>query len=221
MPENLENIIEICVAIDIAILGIAYPIIVDKISNIGDKFSSQYISVLFSAEFPQKSRKITIGKKEYSISVFKLAIYLTLLSFPFLIFKFPPLFGWDNWFINNSANLLVFFLSIILILLFFTWLDKVSLYNGKSISLLNHLINRHNAITKKVEIRQYSLKAINELTFYAIEKQDEHLQETLLKFYSNVFVNIRQNHDKRIPLVYPIDIYFLVNKLNIELTCCY
>lgn len=28
---SIENVIEICVAIDIAILGIAYPIIVDKI----------------------------------------------------------------------------------------------------------------------------------------------------------------------------------------------
>ena len=34
---NLGNIIEICVAIDIAILGIAYPIIIDKISGIGEK----------------------------------------------------------------------------------------------------------------------------------------------------------------------------------------
>ncbi|TAE79383.1 MAG: hypothetical protein EAY81_11290, partial [Bacteroidetes bacterium] len=64
-----EYIIEICVAIDIAILGIAYPIIVDKISNIGDKYSSQYIPVLFSTEFPQKSLTFSLFKREYSISV--------------------------------------------------------------------------------------------------------------------------------------------------------
>ena len=82
-----EYIIEICVAIDIAILGIAYPIIVDKISNIGDKFSSQYIPVLFNSEFPQKTIKIIINKKEYSISIFKLTLYSTLFSFFFLIFR--------------------------------------------------------------------------------------------------------------------------------------
>jgi hypothetical protein len=59
-----ENIIEICVAIDIAILGIAYPIIVDKISNIGDKYKSQYIPVLFNDEFPQKALNIKLLKKE-------------------------------------------------------------------------------------------------------------------------------------------------------------
>ena len=50
---SLENIAEICIAIDTAILGIAYPIIIDKISNIGDKYSSDYLSNVFNSEFPQ------------------------------------------------------------------------------------------------------------------------------------------------------------------------
>lgn len=62
-----ENIIEICVAIDIAILGIAYPIIIDKISNIGDKYSSEYIPVLFNNEFPQKALRLKIRKRVFSI----------------------------------------------------------------------------------------------------------------------------------------------------------
>jgi hypothetical protein len=209
-----EYIIEICVAIDIAILGIAYPIIVDKISNIGDKFTSQYIPVLFNSEFPHKPLTIKIKSKIYSISIFKLTLYATLISLFFLIFKFPPLFGWDNWFINNSAKYLVLFMSTMLTVFFFAWLDKVVLYNGKSKSLLKHIINRFESIDKQAELRQYHLKAINELTFYAIEKQDEHLQETLLEFYFKVFTDIRSNHDKEKPLVYPIDLYFLVNKLN-------
>jgi hypothetical protein len=51
------------------------------------------------------------------------------------------------------------------------------------------------------EIKAYQLKAINELTYYAIEKQDEHLQETLLDFYFGVFNNIRHNHEKSKPFV--------------------
>jgi hypothetical protein len=185
-----ENINEICIAIDIAILGIAYPIIVDKISNIGDKYSSQYIPVLFNGEFPQKPLAISIRKKKYSIPFFKLTLYLTLISFFFLIFQFPPAFGWDNWFVNNSAKMLVLFLSIILTLSFFIWLDKVVLYNGKSTSLLKHVIKNYDSINVDTETRQYHLKAINELTFYAIEKQDEHLQKTLLEFYYKVFASI-------------------------------
>lgn len=209
-----EYIIEICVAIDIAILGIAYPIIIDKISNIGDKYSSEYIPVLFNNEFPQKALKVIINKKEYGIPVFKLTLFATIFSFIFLIFQFQPFFGWDNWLINNSAKLTVLVLSTLLIIFFFVWLGKVALYNGKSKSLLTHVINNYNKSIPDTETQNYNLKAINEIAFYAIEKQDEHLQETLLEFYYMVFATIRKKHDKSKPLVYPVDLYFLVNKLN-------
>lgn len=209
-----EYIIEICVAIDIAILSIAYPIIIDKISNIGDKYSSEYIPVLFNNEFPQKRLKVKINRKEYGHPYFKLILFATLFSFIFLIFKFQPLFEWDNCFINNSAKFVTLILTIILIISFFMWLDKVALYNGKSKSLLVHLINTYNKLKPDTEIQNYHLKAINEIAYYAIEKQDEHLQKTLLEFYSAVFAYIRKNHDKSKPLIYPADLYFLVNKLN-------
>lgn len=214
----VENIIEICVAIDIAILGIAYPIIVDKISNIGDKYQSQYIPVLFHNEFPQKSLKCVYNEKEYKVTILKLFLILTLISFLFIIFKAEPLWGWDNWFINNSAKLLIFTFSLILTVLFFLWLDKVILYNGKSSSLLKHIVKKYNSLKEDDEMRQYHLKAINELTYYAVEKQDEHLQETLLEFYYKTFANIRRKHKKELPLKYPVDLYFMVNKLNEEAT---
>ncbi|QBO59552.1 hypothetical protein [Chryseobacterium salivictor] len=215
---SIENIVEICVAIDIAILGIAYPIIVDKTSNIGDKYQSEYLSVLFNYEYPQKALKFKIGEKEYNISLFKLILFATLISFLFVIFKSQPFFGWDNWFINNSANFLVFAFTILLTVLFFKWLEKVSLFNGKSSSLLSHIIRENDALSEKDEKRQYYLKAINEMTYYAIEKQDEHLQETLLEFYYKTFANIRRNNPKDALLVYPVDLYFMVNKLNEEST---
>jgi hypothetical protein len=209
-----ENIIEICVAIDVAILGIAYPIVIDKISNIGDKYSSEYIPVLFNNEFPQRSLKINFGKRLFNIPVFNLTIYCTLSSFLFLIFEIPPPADYNNWFINNSADYLALSLTILLIILFFIWLNKVALYNGKSKSLLTHLINKYNKSKPNTETQNYHLKAINEIALYAIEKQDEHLQETLLEFYHTVFAKIRRNHDKSKPLVYPVDIYFLINKIN-------
>lgn len=82
----VENVIEICAAIDIAILSIAYPIIIDKISTIGDKYSPEYILVLFNNEFPQKAIKLTVNRKEYNISTFKLILFTTLFSLFFLIF---------------------------------------------------------------------------------------------------------------------------------------
>lgn len=215
---SIENVIEICVALDIAILGIAYPIIVDKISNIGDKYQSQYIPVLFNNEFPQKSLKFPYNEKEYKVTIFKLFLVFTLISFLFIIFKTEPLCGWDNWLINNSANLIVITFSLVLTILFFLWLDKVILFNGKSTSLLIHIVKKYDTLSEDNEIKQYYLKAINEITYYAVEKQDEHLQETLLEFYFKTFANIRRSHTKDQPLKYPVDLYFMVNKLNEEST---
>ena len=168
---------------------------------------------MFNNEFPQKSLKITFRKREYGISVFKLILFTTIFSFVFLIFKIPPPFSWDNWFINNSAEFIVLALTALLVIFFFVWLGKVALYNGKSKSLLTYLINNYNKTNADSEIQNYHLKAINELTFYAIKKQDEHLQKTLLEFYSTIFANSRKNHDKSEPLIYPIDLYLLVSKI--------
>jgi hypothetical protein len=214
---ELENIIEICVAIDIAILGIAYPIIVDKISNIGDKYSSLYLSELFNQEFPQKTITINFRKRQLNFSIFKSTLYLTILTFVFLIFKFKPLFGWNNWMVNNSAKLLVLFGTSILTIFFFIWLDKLVLFNGKSTTLLKRIISKYGNLRTDSQFKAYHLKSINELTFYAINKQDEHLQQTLLEFYAREFWKIRKNQDKSQPLVYPVDLYFFVNKLNVEL----
>ena len=215
----LKNIIEICVAIDVAILGIAYPIIVNKTSNIGDKYSSQYLSNIFNNEFPQKGRKFTfkIPKKNkftFEFSIFELNLFATLFSFIFLIFRIQPLWGLNNWLVNNSADLIVFMLTASLIILFLIWLRKVALYNGKTTSLLKYLIKNHSKFKADSEIRKYHLKAINEIAFYAIEKQDEHIQETLREFYYSEFAKIKREHDKTQPLVYPVDLYSLVYKLN-------
>lgn len=187
-----ENIIEICVAIDIAILGIAYPIIIDKISNVGDKYSSHYLSEIFKYEFPNQII-IHIRKLGIEWSIFKTTLILTISSFIFLIFKFKPLFGWDNYWINNSAKLFVLLLSAILTIFFFSWIDKVALFNGKQTKMLKHVIRKYRK-AKNDTTRGYYMKAINELSTYAIRNQDEHIQQTLLEFYQEVFQDLRNNH---------------------------
>lgn len=214
---TVNYIVEICIAIDIAILGIAYPIIVDKISNIGDRYKSNYLSVLFNKEIPQRPIILKFRKKRIELSIFQLALYVTIISFLFLIFPIQPLFGWDNFIINNSAKILVFVLTATLTILFFQWLNKVVLFNGKPTSLLSYVIKKYNSLKKESTDKPYFLKTINEFTFYAIDKQDEHLQETLLEFYYSEFSSIRKNHDKSKSLIYPADLYSMVHKLNVQL----
>lgn len=235
----MEYIIEICVALDIAILGIAYPIIVDKVSSIGDKFSSLYIANVFENTFPQKAITIRLQSREFKNSWFKLVIYFTLLTLVskiisfnlnfneilldeptgyfdllFATFKVPQWFGIYKWIKINFVDFLVFTSSSTLIIFFFIWLDKVALFNGKATSLLRHLIKMYKSLENDSEIKIYCLKSINELTYYSIEKQDEHLQGTLLDFYFEIFSSIQQDNDRNTPLVYPNDLYQFVYKLN-------
>lgn len=212
-PE-IDNIVSICVALDIAIIGIAYPIIVDKISNIGSKYSSDYLSELFENEFPQKKIKIL----EWAISYFIFAIYATVISFIPLVFKFKPLFGWEKyWIVNNSADLLVFVTTSVLVILFFIWLNKVSLYNHKSTKLLNYLVSKYNDFKDSDVEENYHLKTINEFAYYAIRNQDTHIQKTLVSFYFDEFYKLQKSHDNNIPLIYPIDLYQLNYNVTSEL----
>ena len=98
----MKYIIEICVAIDIAILGIAYPILIDKISNIGQKYNSEYLPNVFESEFPDY-------KVWGRLSFFQTILILTLLSFVFQIFSLQPTKGLEGvYIVDNSADILVF-----------------------------------------------------------------------------------------------------------------
>lgn len=206
---EINNIIEVCVPIVVGIIGVSYPIILDKISNIGDKYNSEYLYKVFDKEFFQK--------KVQNHSYFQIVLYNTLFSLVFLVFKFEPLFGWNNWFINNSAYIFVFCSTTLLIISFFKWSKLVMLYAGKISDLLKHLTKKYNTIKKDNE-RQNILKSINEITLYAIEKQDIRIEEDVLNFYMNTIISYRNEYKKSQKnddngIEYPYDFYDIINKL--------
>src|SRR5690606_21047568 len=128
----MNYIIEICVAIDIAILGIAYPILIDKISNIGLKYNSEYLLNVFESEYPNKR---VSGK----ITEFQIILIVTLLTFLFKIFRFSPIKCFENnLIVINSADILIFTFTLILTITFFIWLNKIMLYQGKASELLTY-----------------------------------------------------------------------------------
>jgi len=149
MKINIENIDTICVALDIAIITIAYPIIIDKISTIGKQYSSDYLSEVFEKEFPQREIKILGG----NVSFFILSIYLTLISFIPQVFQVPPSENLSNfWIITNSADLFLIVTTLILLLTFFSWLRLILTYNHKSSKLLSYLIIKFNQSMKMTKI---------------------------------------------------------------------
>ena len=203
----MKYVIEICVAIDIAILGIAYPILIDKISNIGQKYNSEYLPNVFSSEYPDNK---VIGR----ISFFQLILILTLLSFVFQIFWLEPIeYFKGNRFIENSADILIFSLTLILTITFFYWINKIMLYQSKASELLQYLIEKYNNTKEEDQSKTYQLKAINDFAIFAIEKQDPHLQEPLLDFYFKQFHSSREKFDEKEGPEYKFDLYNITNEI--------
>ena len=109
---ELKYIIEICVAIDIAIIGLAYPITLDKISNIGSKYKSNYLSRVFEKEIPQISLGPKLWLRSRPLTLFEWLLFATFFSFLFLIAEFDPWFPW----LANSNQVLVFLLTAALLI---------------------------------------------------------------------------------------------------------
>lgn len=206
----MKYIIEICVAIDVAILGIAYPILVDKISNIGEKYQSEYLSNVFDLKFPQN---LSIFKLSY----FQLILILTLLSFIFKILDIPPLDDFkDVYVIENSADIIIFFLTVVLTISFIIWLNRIVLFQSKTSQLVKYLINKYENKTNDENLsKTYYLKTINELTIYAFKNDDPHISKTLSDFYYKQFMDYRKNSSLQDGPIYPFDLYHITNEIII------
>lgn len=204
---EFNYIIEICVAIDIAIIGLAYPITLDKISNIGSKYKSNYLSRVFEKEFPQISLGPKLWFRSRPLTYFEWLLFAAFFSFLFLIFDFEP---WIPLF-ADSNKLVVFLFTAALLISLIIWVDKVALYIGKPTVLLTRLISKYKSQKTDSVYKTYLLKTINEFTTFAVENEDEHLLETLTSFYTQEFLEMRDKHPSSEPIEYPVDFY-LINR---------
>ena len=195
---SVNKIVEICVPLIAVLLGTAYPIILNNISNIGEKYNSKYLLVLFKQEPFQKKRGFTMKSFQFKFDLFQWFLIFSLGSLTFLIFEFKPLI--NIWIINNSANLLVFILTLSLLIIFFLWLKEVSLYTGDIIKLLEYLTKKYYE-EADIDKKQYILMSINELTINAVENNDKRIEEDILKFYLGLRIRLRKeykdNHNKQ------------------------
>ncbi len=225
----LKYIVEICVKIDIAILGISYPIIISQISKIGDKFNSNYLPNIFHLEWISKE----INFKYFKLSFFELVLISTIISFIFQIIDAEPWFGWNNIFLNNSADLLTLLLTIVLVISFLIWTKKIVLYNGKPVKLLKYLINKYNNYQgNNSETKKYLIRTINDFAYHTIKTQDTHLQEILVNFYWDEFDKQRTNYVESLNSLndkedeynelatkgveYSAELYDLIYRINLE-----
>ena len=183
----------------IALLGLAYPILLQVIARLDEKYESQNIAELF--------------KTEREWTAFRYTLVTSLLAVLIWSLKLEPLIEIDgsNFIIENSAILFLLFNTILLVVSFFFFVSKVLKYYTPY-SLIPYLKERHEK--SKSEVKYFP--ALSDLLLLAIKRQQTNLSRTLSDFFYTAFRKIRDKFTIE-PVVYPELYYETVYKAIEEL----
>ena len=192
--------IEIYISVTITILGLAYPILLQVIARLDEKYGSTLIVELFDKEQIKKW--------------FKILLVTSLVSIFIWTFKFKPFIQLDGWdyLINNSANILILLNATALVVLFFQFVNKILVYYTPA-KFINYLIGKHN---KKGSDLQY-FKALTDVFLLSVQKQNQTISQTLSRFFYDAFKIERAKSNSQ-AVEYPEAYYSLVYK-SIEEPC--
>jgi hypothetical protein len=116
----------------IGLLGVAYPVLLQVVARLDEKYSSDKIVELFDREWESKA--------------FPYSLYLSLIFIVIWSLKLPPLIHTDSpldFIIDNSADLLVAINAILLVVFFFLYVKKILVYYTHT-KLIPYLIKKHN-----------------------------------------------------------------------------
>ena len=191
--------IEPYINIIIALLGLAYPILLQVIARLDEKYESENIATLFKTEWEWKAFSYTLVASLISVFIWS--------------FKFEPLIEIKglNFLIQNSATLLIAFSATLLVISFFYFVGKVIKYYTPY-SIIPYLIKGHD--TSKSEIKFFP--ALADLLLLSIRKQQTNISRTLSDFFYSAFRSVREKPNN-IPVVYPDQYYDTVYRAIEEL----
>ena len=200
ITDNPDIISVAIIPMVIAIFALGFPLLIQTISRIDDKYES--------------TKLIETFRKDWICRWFLWILVGAVLSYVVWLFQFSPLMN-CGWFIDNSALILLAISVILLIIMTFliVYLTYVFYVPEK---LINRLINKYKR-TDKIHKRTLYFEAISKILFYSINKADETLARTLLEFYYEAFIIFRKGKEGQI-IEYPQEFYDTVFEAN-ELLC--
>ena len=191
---------QIYIAIVTALLGISYPILLQVISRLDDKYSSISALKLFKTEKVYKGLKYTL---------FFALIFTAIWSLK--IEPFVNLNGFEFW-INNSANILVYLSTIILIIAFYYFVEKVLIYY----SPIKFAVYLNENIESKKSHKIY-FEVLGDVLIHSIRTQNSELTEQINQYFTKHF-QMKRTLAKEKPVEFPEFYYTLVHKVIDELS---
>lgn len=189
------------IPIIIAIFAFAFPLLLQTISRIDDKYHSTKLIHTFRQDW------VCIG--------FVLAMANALIATIIWILQIPRLVDCKafNALFDNSALIYIGISSIVLIIMSFLIVNLTYIYYYPE-KLVIHLIEKYNKIQNQ---KKGYFEAISKILFYSINKADEPLARTLLEFYFEAFIIFRKGKEGQ-AIEYPQEFYDTVFEAN-ELLC--
>ena len=183
----------------ITILSVAYPILFQVISQLEEKYSSDHIVELF--------------KKEMVNKWFKRNLFIALISILVWYMGFEPFVDISGfqYFIDNSAEIIIVIFSVIVVINFLLLLEKVTTYVSPS-KFTNYLIK----IQSKSKEPSHYIDALGDMLIHTIKSQNQNASISISRYLYTAFQNERQK-SKDNPVEYPEVYYRLVYRTIEEL----
>jgi hypothetical protein len=198
---NYPDIISVAlIPMIIAIFALGFPLLIQTITRIDDKYKS---TILISTFINEKICKW-----------FLWVLFSAIASYVIWFCKSLPLVNL-GWLIDNFVLIFAAFSTTILIVKTFRIVDLIHIYYVPEL-LLNRLIKAYNKTNKQRKKTLY-FEGISKILFYSINETDETLARTLLDFYYDAFIGFRKGKEGQ-PIEYPQEFYNNVFEAN-ELLC--
>ncbi len=191
------NKVEISVAFIAGILGIAYPILLEVVSRLDEKYSSLVVGELFRKE---KARKF-----------FRMSLAASLIGLLIYVADFPPpakeyALGVD---LEESAGWLVVIFTVILIISFYQFINTVLIFYTPT-RFLRYLEKKHatNPSSNNYEF----FRAGSDLLYSSVKQQNETIAKSVADFMSRAFMSIRGEQYPS-EITYPRPYYDMIYKI--------
>ena len=194
--------VDFYIYIFIALLGVAYPLLLQVIAKLDERYSSSSIVELFCEE----------SEKKY------------FESFLYISFIYSVIWTLVKWIINlklsdgfscfiNNCSVTWFVISVIaLVISFFLFAKKIIIYYSP-LKLVRHFKQKHS---NSIYDFKY-FRALSDMFFFSIRSHQICLSLQLSSFFYEAFENKRKKYCKNKPIVYPDQYYRMIYESTEEL----
>jgi hypothetical protein len=191
--------IDAYIYIVISLLGVAYPLLLQVIARLDEKYDSDNIGNLFD--------------KEPEGNFFRYSLISSLILIVIWSLKIQPFYQIDgmNFLIDNSAKILLALNTIFLVSTFFFFVNKILIYYTPS-KFIKYLISKHNNSNNEF----IYFESLADILLQSIKRQNKTHALTLSQFFNSAFYLERKKNRNK-PTLYPEIYYEVVYKLIEEL----